>query len=51
MPKIVDNNGQYKITLPKELVEDMGWKPGTKIRFVEDKDGNVILRVVGDKKK
>jgi AbrB family looped-hinge helix DNA binding protein len=44
--KVVLNNGQYKITIPKELAEEKGWGPGTKIRFVEDADGNIILRVI-----
>jgi len=47
--KVVLNNGQYKITIPKEIAEDKGWGPGTKIRFVEDADGNVILKVVEKK--
>ena len=44
--KVVVNNGQYKITIPKDLAEDRGWKKGTKLRFVEDKDGNIILKEV-----
>ncbi len=44
--KLVLNNGQYKITIPKELAEEKGWGPGTKIRFVEDTNGNIILRVI-----
>ena len=44
--KVVLNNGQYKITIPKELAEEKGWGPGTKLRFVEDLDGRVFLRVV-----
>ncbi len=44
--KVVLNNGQYKITIPKELAEEKGWGPGTKIRFVEDADGNIILRII-----
>jgi len=47
--KVVLNNGQYKITIPKELAEEKGWGPGTRIRFVEDLDGRVYLRVVGAK--
>ena len=47
--KVVLNNGQYKITIPKEIAEDKGWGPGTKIRFIEDADGNVILKVVEKK--
>ena len=42
--KLVVNNGQYKITIPKELAESKGWKAGTVLRFVEDLDGNVFLK-------
>ena len=44
--KIVLNNDQYKITIPKDLAEEKGWGPGTKIRFVEDLDGRVFLKVI-----
>ena len=46
MSKIIDNNGQYKITLPKDIILDKGWKPGMKIRFVEDAHGNIILKPI-----
>jgi bifunctional DNA-binding transcriptional regulator/antitoxin component of YhaV-PrlF toxin-antitoxin module len=48
--RIVENNGQYKITLPKDLVMDKGWKPGDELRFVEDMDGRVFLKVIKAKK-
>ena len=44
--KVVLNNSQYKITIPKELAEEKGWGPGTKIRFVEDLDGRIYLKEV-----
>ncbi len=44
--KIVENNGQYKITLPKDLVLDKGWKAGDEIRFVEDIEGRIFLKVI-----
>jgi bifunctional DNA-binding transcriptional regulator/antitoxin component of YhaV-PrlF toxin-antitoxin module len=44
--KVVLNRGQYKITIPKELAEEKGWGAGTKIRFVEDLDGKIFLKVV-----
>ncbi len=48
MVKVVNNNGQYKITIPKTLAKDKGWKGGTVIRFVEDLEGRVFLKVVDD---
>jgi bifunctional DNA-binding transcriptional regulator/antitoxin component of YhaV-PrlF toxin-antitoxin module len=44
--KVVLNRGQYKITIPKELAEEKGWGPGTKIRFVEDLEGNISLKII-----
>jgi bifunctional DNA-binding transcriptional regulator/antitoxin component of YhaV-PrlF toxin-antitoxin module len=44
--KVVLNRGQYKITIPKELAEEKGWGPGTKVRFVEDLEGNIFLKVI-----
>ena len=51
MVKVVVNCGQYKITIPKDLAEAKGWKAGTKLRFVEDLDGNVFLKPMNEKKK
>ena len=44
--KVVLNRGQYKITIPKDLAEEKGWGPGTKIRFVEDLDGRIFIKVI-----
>ena len=46
MVKVVVNNGQYKITIPKELALSKGWNSKTILRFVEDLEGNVILKEV-----
>ena len=50
MVKVVVNNGQYKITIPKELALAKAWSSKTRLRFVEDIDGNVILKEVKLKK-
>ncbi len=44
MVKVVVNNGQYKITIPKELALAKDWGPGTIIRFIEAPNGDIILR-------
>ncbi len=44
MVKVVVNNGQFKITIPKELAVEKGWNSKTILRFVEDTEGNVILK-------
>jgi len=46
MVKLVNNNGQYKLTVPKDLVLDRKWNAKTKIRFVEDENGRVYLKEV-----
>ncbi len=46
MVKIVNNSGQFKITLPKEIVLAKGWSSETRLRFVEDLEGNIILRPI-----
>jgi len=42
--KIVGFKGQYRITLPKDLVRDRGWDKGVELRFVEDEKGRVYLK-------
>jgi len=44
--KVVVYKGQYKITIPKELAEAKNWTSETRLRFVEDSEGNVILKEV-----
>ena len=51
MVKVVVNNGQYKITIPKELALSKGWNSKTILRFVEDLEGNVMLKKVHIKNK
>jgi len=46
VPKVIVNNGQYKITIPKELALAKCWDKETILRFVEDTEGNVILKEV-----
>lgn len=44
--RIVEFNGQYRVTLPKTLVKDKRWTAGTELRFVEDMDGRVYLKAL-----
>lgn len=39
-----DSNKQYKITLPKALIDAKGWEKGTKIKIILDEKGNIILK-------
>ena len=43
-----DNNKQYKLTLPKALIDAKGWKKGSEIKIALDKEGNIILKLVED---
>ena len=38
-----DLNKQYKITLPKALIDAMGWAKGTEVKVSLDQKGNIIL--------
>lgn len=44
--KVVAYKKQYRITLPKDLVEDKGWDKDTELRFVEDGNGRVYLKEI-----
>jgi len=46
MVKVVVNNGQYKITIPKELALEKGWTAKTRLKFVEDAEGNILIKEV-----
>lgn len=38
-----DSNGQYKITLPKAIIEAKRWKRGDSLQVLFDNEGNIIL--------
>lgn len=38
-----DNNQQFKITLPKQIILAKGWQKGDKINIQLDDRGNLIL--------
>lgn len=40
-----DNNKQYKITLPKALIDAKGWKKGARIKIELDSQGNILLKL------
>ncbi len=39
-----DNNKQYKITLPKALIDAKGWIKGAEIKIELDGQGNIVLK-------
>ena len=38
-----DNNQQFKITLPKQIILAKGWKKGDKINIKLDNKGDLVL--------
>ena len=44
-----DNNKQYKITLPKALIDAKGWKKGSEVKISLDSKGDIVLRIDDDK--
>jgi antitoxin PrlF len=40
----ITSKGQ--ITIPKEVRDDMGWKPGDCVHFVKDRVGKISLKVI-----
>lgn len=38
-----DHNGQYKITLPKQIALAKGWKKGDNLRIRLNERGNLVL--------
>jgi|TARA_B100001971_G_C18114632_1_gene496129 bifunctional DNA-binding transcriptional regulator/antitoxin component of YhaV-PrlF toxin-antitoxin module len=39
-----DTNNQFKVTLPKKILEAMGWKKGDKIKVELDAFNNLVLK-------
>ncbi|MFQ5475080.1 MAG: AbrB/MazE/SpoVT family DNA-binding domain-containing protein [Candidatus Nanoarchaeia archaeon] len=40
-----DSNKQYKITLPKAIIEAKGWTKGQEVKIELDDQGNIVLKV------
>tara|TARA_B100000315_G_C14557403_1_gene578832 strand:- start:1721 stop:1873 length:153 start_codon:yes stop_codon:yes gene_type:complete len=50
MVKVVVNNGQYKITIPKDIALAKGWNKNTRLYVTLDSEGNVVLKELPKKK-
>ena len=44
--KVVVNNGQFKITIPRELALERKWNKNTRLKFVENSNGEITLKEV-----
>jgi carbohydrate-selective porin OprB len=49
--KIQDNKGQFKLTIPRDLVKIKGWKQGTEVIIVMNETGDLIIKEIGGKKR
>ena len=49
--KIVEYKEQYRITIPKVLVQIRNWKAGTKLGITQLPDGSIVLKEVKDEDK
>jgi len=49
--KIQDNNGQFKITIPKFVPNIKGWKQGTLLSISQDKNLDVVIKEFYEQKK
>lgn len=46
MVKIVVNNGQYKITIPKDIALAKKWNSKTNLMILMNTDGDLVLREI-----
>jgi bifunctional DNA-binding transcriptional regulator/antitoxin component of YhaV-PrlF toxin-antitoxin module len=49
MVKVVNNRGQFKLTIPKDIILAKGWDENTRVIFIIDSKGNVVLREIQKK--
>jgi bifunctional DNA-binding transcriptional regulator/antitoxin component of YhaV-PrlF toxin-antitoxin module len=45
-----DNNKQYKVTLPKAIIDAKGWQKGDELKIALDAEGNLVLKKSAEKK-
>ena len=39
-----DKDGELMITFPDDLMDNMGWKPGDVVEWIDNKDGTWSLK-------
>jgi len=47
--KLQNNKGQFRLTLPKDLVKAKGWGQGTELVIALDQDNNIIIKQIKKK--
>lgn len=50
MVKVVVNNGQYKITIPKDIALAKGWDSDTNLLIIMNEEGNIVLQEIMGKR-
>ena len=50
MVNVVVNNGQYKITIPKDIAMAKGWDSKTRLMFIMNTDGDLVLKEIAGKR-
>lgn len=51
MVKVINNQGQYKITIPKDIAEAKGWGSGTRLLVMLNAEGDIVLKEIPSKKR
>ena len=49
--KIQDNEGQFRVTIPLNIVKSKGWKQSKEIVFIQDISGNILIKEIKRGKK
>lgn len=49
MVKVVVNNGQYKITVPKDIALAKGWNSKTRLIVIMNAEGDIVLKEISEK--
>ena len=49
--KLQNNKGQFRLTLPKDLIKAKGWGQGTEVVIVMDAEGDLIIKEIKKSKK
>jgi len=44
--RIQNNSGQYKLTLPKDLIKAKGWKGGQEVVVTLDSNGDLVIKEI-----
>ena len=51
MVRIQDNNGQFSLTIPRDIARLKGWGQGSEVALILDSNGNVAVIDITEKKK